>query len=239
MSVLWWKGISFHEINSGSKAISLIFFFPPAVEFAGTVPKAIGIILVKKTLKLLESYLLFFLKKTNKRESVGGKTLTNVQNLFFSSNVELCFLSAFSGECCCQYVQPVIFGEPLIILAPCFQSLPFQTVLKSCIVKRQQVCSGIQAIYSGIMWKIWFQSQLSLHSFHSIQPSQLPQFLNFFFSPEFWPKDTQPRAKRRERLCGGDICDMVRWWISAKMQINARCVRDFTVKEIVFSPNFS
>lgn len=73
--------------------------------------------------------LLFFWQ--NERESVGGRTLTNVQNLFFSSNFGLCFLSDFTGECCCQYVQHllVIFGDPLIILALCFQSLPFQTCI--------------------------------------------------------------------------------------------------------------
>lgn len=157
MSVLWWKGISLHEINSGSKAISLIFFLVfPSCGICWNCTKSNRNYFSEENIKTTGELLTVFLKKTNKRESVGGKTLTNVQNLFFSSNVELCFLSAFSGECCCQYVQPVIFGEPLIILAPCFQSLPFQTVLKSCIVKRQQVCSGIPAIYSGIMWKIWF-----------------------------------------------------------------------------------
>lgn len=100
--------------------------------------------------------------------------------------------------------MPVIFGEPLIILAPCFQSLPFQTVLKSCIVKRQQVCSEFQAIYSAIMWKSWFQPQLSLHSFYLIQLLQLPQFINFFF-PRSSDLKIPSQEQREERDCAWEV----------------------------------
>ena len=108
------------------------------MELAGIIPKAIEMILVKKALKLLQSHCFSEkLLRECRRE--------NMQNLFFLSDFELCFVSTFSGKCCCHYVHhmSVSFGESFIIPTLHFQSLPFQTVLKRSLVKRHQVCSGI------------------------------------------------------------------------------------------------
>ena len=135
--------ISFHEISSGSKASSLLFFFSCGISWHCT--KSNRHYFSEESIKTTIEPLFFW--QITRRESVGGKTLMNVQNLFFSSNFELCFVSAFSGKCCCQYAQnmSVSFGESFINPTLYFQSLPFQTVLKRSVVKRRH-------IYSGTFW---------------------------------------------------------------------------------------
>lgn len=198
--------VSFHEISSGSKASSLLFF--SAVEVAG-----IKIILVKKSLKLLQSHC--FSEKLLREEVQEGKMM-NVQNLFFSSNFELCFVSAFSGECCCQYAQHVSlsFGEAFITPRTAFFSLYLSKLsLRAGLERRDWVCSGTFWDSSHIQ-----SDHLEINNPSSsfvfslsipVQPQQLPSSL-LFFTWESWSKDTQPRAKSRDKLWVGDICDMVR-----------------------------
>lgn len=99
--------------------------------------------------------------------------------------------------------MPVIFGEPLIILAPCFQSLPFQTVLKSCIVKRAGLLRVSGHIFSDHVEKLIPATAFSsLFLFNTALATA--SVYNFFFP---WSSDLKipSQEQREERDCAWEV----------------------------------